>query len=187
MNNQNLIICDHKILDNIFYELKDFLNFDVTMKSKSEILGIMPNDNNNYIVLTMQLMPSVDNQFLLEKLPFKFFKLLEKINIMFLKQKFNEQSNIKITDYVLNLNSREIISKNKKLRLTEKEITIILFLSNNGNEVSVMDLQTKVWGYQKELETHTVETHIHRLRKKMFENFGDNKFITSKKNGYQIN
>ena len=53
--------------------------------------------------------------------------------------------------------------------------------------MSVSELQEKVWGYQKELETHTVETHIHRLRKKISNTFSDNNFIISNKNGYQIN
>ena len=72
------------------------------------------------------------------------------------------------------------------MRLTEKEITTILYLYNSNDEVTVEELQNKVWNYQKELETHTVETHIHRLRKKIQQMFNDNDFIISKKNGYQI-
>ena len=75
----------------------------------------------------------------------------------------------------------------KKLKLTEKEIDTILYLSKNGRSISVGELQKEVWGYQSELETHTVETHVHRLRKKIKEKFNDNNLIVSTKDGYQIN
>ena len=73
-----------------------------------------------------------------------------------------------------------------KLKLTEKEINSILYLFKIGNEVKIQELQTEVWGYQSQLETHTVETHIYRLRKKIAKTFNDQDFITSKKNGYKI-
>jgi len=187
MNNQNLIIYDHKILYDIFYELKNYLSFEVIFMSKEEIAKSLLSNEKNYIILTTKDIPSVSNFILLENLPSNFFKLIERINIMFLKQKYNDQSNIKVKNYEINLNSREISSNDIKLKLTEKEINIILYLMKNKGEVSVKNLQSQVWGYQKDLETHTVETHIHRLRKKILNNFKDNNFIKSKKNGYQIN
>jgi DNA-binding response OmpR family regulator len=84
------------------------------------------------------------------------------------------------------LNSREIISEYKKLKLTEKEVDIIIHLSKNKEPVSVNELQKKVWSYQSDIETHTVETHIYRLRKKIFNTFDNSNFIISKKNGYQV-
>ena len=71
--------------------------------------------------------------------------------------------------------------------MTEKEINTIIFLSKSNKPVSVDELQKKVWSYQSDIETHTVETHIYRLRKKILNTFNDNEFIISKKNGYQIN
>ena len=186
MNNQNLIIYEHKILYDIFYELKDYLNFEVIRMSKEKTVESLSNKEKNYIILTTKDIPSASNLILLENLPYNFFKLVERINIMFLKQKYNDQSNIKVKNYEINLNSREISSNDIKLKLTEKEINTILYLMKNKGEVSVKNLQSQVWGYQKDLETHTVETHIHRLRKKILNNFKDNKFIKSKKNGYQI-
>ena len=79
-----------------------------------------------------------------------------------------------------------MILENQKLKLTEKEIDTIIFLSKNEVPIRVDELQEKVWGYQSKLETHTVETHIHRLRKKIKEKFFDDNLIISKKNGYQI-
>ena len=96
------------------------------------------------------------------------------------------ESEINIGDYKINLNSRELLSIKDKIKLTEKESTIILYLSKSNKPISIEELQSKVWGYQSELETHTVETHIYRLRKKIFKVFNDESFIISKKNGYQI-
>ena len=73
-----------------------------------------------------------------------------------------------------------------KLKLTEKEINTINYLSKSSQPVSINELQEKVWSYQSDIETHTVETHIYRLRKKILNTFDDNEFIISKKNGYQI-
>jgi DNA-binding response OmpR family regulator len=79
-----------------------------------------------------------------------------------------------------------LIEENVKLKLTEKESNIILFLYNSKNPVTINQLQSEVWGYNSKLDTHTVETHVYRLRKKLLKNFNDNSFIQSKKNGYQI-
>ena len=73
-----------------------------------------------------------------------------------------------------------------RLKLTEKEINTITYLSKSNKPVSIDELQEKVWSYQSDMETHTVETHIYRLRKKILSSFNDNEFIVSKKNGYQI-
>ena len=77
--------------------------------------------------------------------------------------------------------------ENQKLKLTEKEISSIMYLFKATKSVNVQELQAKVWKYQSQLETHTVETHIYRLRKKILKVFGDNNFIMSNKNGYEIN
>ena len=79
-----------------------------------------------------------------------------------------------------------IFLDDQRLKLTEKEINTIIYLSKKKKPVSVQELQEKVWAYQSKLETHTVETHIHRLRKKFKEKFLDDKLIISKDNGYQI-
>ena len=92
-----------------------------------------------------------------------------------------------IGPYRLNINSRKI-SKNKKIiDLTEREMNLILFLKKSSLPVKIDKLQKEVWGYSSELETHTVETHIYRLRKKIKEEFADENFIISEKKGYSIN
>jgi len=127
------------------------------------------------------------NKFLvLDNLPINIFKLVEKINIELLKIRFNSQAEIKIKNYHINLNSREMFLENTKLKLTEKEINTIIYLSKLNKPVSINELQEKVWDYQSDTETHTVETHIYRLRKKILNIFNDNEFINSEKNGYLI-
>ena len=111
---------------------------------------------------------------------------LKKINIEFLKIQFNSQSEVKVNNYIINLNSREMLANNIKLKLTEKEINTITYLSKSEKPVSIDELQEKVWSYQSDIETHTVETHIYRLRKKILNTFNDKDFIISEKNGYQI-
>ena len=91
-----------------------------------------------------------------------------------------------VGNYILNLNSREMSFEDKKLKLTEKEIDTIVYLFKVASSVKIQELQLNVWGYQSQLETHTVETHIYRLRKKILKIFGDENFIISKKDGYEI-
>ena len=187
MNNQNLLIYDSNTLYKIFEELKESLNFKIVNIQKNQLNIINFSDFDNYLVLTLQKDIKIKNQFLLNDYPIKFSNLLEKINVEFLKQKFNEQSSIDIGSYKININSREIVLEKNKLKLTEKEIDTIIYLSKKVGSVSISELQKEVWGYQSELETHTVETHIHRLRKKIKEKFNDNNLIVSTKDGYQIN
>ena len=140
----------------------------------------------NNLILSNKKYFDISNQFILEDIPINIFKLVEKINIEFLKIQFNSQAQVKVGNYTVDLNSREILKSNTKLKLTEKEINTITYLSKLNEPVSIEELQEKVWSYQSDIETHTVETHIYRLRKKILNTFNDNKFILSKKNGYQI-
>ncbi len=109
------------------------------------------------------------------------------LNIQLIKQKYIDQSKIEINKYNLDLNSREIRKNEKKLKLTEREIDIILYLNENKNPQNIEILQKKVWGHVSDLETHTVETHVYRLRKKIKDIFGDDNFIISLDSGYKIN
>ena len=110
----------------------------------------------------------------------------ENLNIKFLKQQFAEQSKVIINNYIIDINAREMSLKNIKLKLTEKEVNTIIYLSTKNKPISINELQTKVWDYHSDIETHTVETHIYRLRKKISKSFLDDNFIISKNDGYQI-
>ena len=127
-----------------------------------------------------------NDQIILNNLPSKLDKIIEKINLAILKKNFASKSNIKIGEYSLDFNSREIFLQKKKLKLTEQEIKIIIYLEKINEPVKVDKLQKDIWGYSEDLETHTVETHIHRLRKKFENFFNDKKIILSTKQGYRL-
>ena len=183
---QNLIIYKFYSLYQIFDELKLNLNFKINFVDNKDYLNKIILDFDNYLILSNQKYPEFFNQFHLNNLPINISKLLEIINIEFLKLKFHSQSEVKINNYTINLNSREILADKLKLKLTEKEIDTIIYLSKSQNPVSIRELQEKVWQYHNIIDTHTVETHIYRLRKKFLKTFNDVEFIVSKKNGYEI-
>ncbi len=184
MNNQNLIIYEFDELYKILIEIKKDINLNLKKASKNDILEL--NSQSNCLIFTKNKISNLDNQIIFDKFPISILKLLEKINIEFLKKNFNKQSEIIVGIYKFNLNSREMFYKNVNLKLTEKEINSIIYLSKSGKAVKIQELQSKVWGYNSELETHTVETHIYRLRKKISKVFNDENFIISNKNGYEI-
>ena len=186
MNNQNLLIYDLDVLYKIFEELKESLTFKIVNIPKNKIKNINFDEFSNYLILSPHDNINLENQIIFNNFPVKLSKLLERINIEFLKLKFSNQSNINIGSYKIDINSRVISSNSIKLKLTEKEIDTIIYLTKNNKSTTVNVLQKEVWGYQTELETHTVETHIHRLRKKIKEKFKDNNLIISTKDGYKI-
>jgi len=186
MSTQNLIIYKFISLYDILEELSSDLNFNISLIEDENYLNQEIKNYNNYLVLSKKRYPNINNQFVLENKPIQIFKLIEKINIKFLKIKFNNQSQVKVKKYTIDLNSREMLIQDVKLKLTEKEINTITYLSNSNKPVGIEELQKMVWSYQSDIETHTVETHIYRLRKKILNTFNDNEFIISKKNGYQI-
>jgi len=186
VSSQNIIIYKFAGLYQILEELGADLTFKIAFEDREDFLNERVKNLNNYIIISNKKYSDIRNQFVLDNLPINLFKLIEKINIEFLKLQFNSQSEVKVNNYTIDLNSREMLSKNTKLKLTEKEINTIVYLSKSENPVSVEELQEKVWSYQSDIETHTVETHIYRLRKKILKTFNDNNFIISEKNGYQI-
>ena len=186
MNSKILIIYEYQILFEILNEIKDCLNFQVIQSKQDDYNKLRLDPKINYLVISKNKTSNLSNNLFLENIPIKIEKLLEIININFLKNKFNNQSNIKIGKYNLDLNSRKITFKGKNLDLTERETSLIIFIKDKTN-VSVKELQKNVWEYSSSLETHTVETHIYRLRKKMKDIFGDDNFIINSRKGYSIN
>ena len=184
-------------LYNILNEIKNILPFDIRNYSNKEEFFLDLNKNNNLNQTTIitnskenfnSNISKIDmrNVLVFDKLPMQFSKIIDQINIQLIKQKYDFQSKINIKSYNLNLNSR-IISKNKKnLKLTEREIDIIIFLNKQNRPKTIEILQNEIWNYSSNLETHTVETHIYRLRKKIKDQFNDQNFIISYKDGYSI-
>ena len=186
MSTQNLIIYKFNLLYHILEELGLELNFKITNVDSENSLKENVKNSNNHLIISNKKYSNISNQIVLDGTPINILKLVEKINIEFLKTQFNNQSKVKVKNYIIDLNSREMAINNNKLRLTEKEINTIIYLSKSNKPVSINKLQQNVWSYQSEIETHTVETHIYRLRKKILKIFNDNDFIISEKHGYQI-
>ena len=186
-------IIDFPVLYNVLFEVKDFLNFEVVnYENENVFLEKIEKENSikNYTIVTKKFLnnKNIDQKSIiyLDNTPINFISLIDKINTNFLKQRFSFQSNINIKNYTLNLNSRVISRNENELKLTEREIEIILFLNDKKKPQNVNILQKEVWSYVTDLETHTVETHIYRLRKKIGDKFNDNNFIVSSKEGYLI-
>ena len=185
MKVQNLIIYESKVVFDILNELKEELNCNLLLKTKQDLLKTDNLENN--LILSESPIDNLDNQILISDFPIKIKKLIEKINLSFFKKNFNLQSEVEIGSYKINLNSRVLSFQNKKFDLTEKETLMIIYLKNKDHPCSVHELQESVWKQSTDLETHTVETHIYRLRKKIKDKFQDEKFILSSKKGYKIN
>jgi len=186
MNSKTLIIYQNQILFNILNELFSE-KFRIFFLEKKEYENFDFNNIYDYLIIVDADDYGFKNQLVINTFPLKIKNILELINVTFLKKNFKKQSEIKIGPYTLNLNSREINYEDKKLFLTERESNLIIFLKNSLKPINISELQDKVWGYSSSLETHTVETHIYRLRKKFKETFDDEKFIISTENGYLIN
>tara|TARA_X000001036_G_scaffold430293_1_gene462734 strand:+ start:643 stop:1206 length:564 start_codon:yes stop_codon:yes gene_type:complete len=186
MIKQNLIIYKFNSLYHILEELDLDLNFKITFADTKDSLKNKTINHNNSLIISNSKYADIGNHFVLKNTPINIFKLIEKVNIEFLKLQFNNQSEMKINNYTIDINSREMIINNTRLKLTEKEINTITYLSKSKKPVSIDELQAEVWSYHSDIETHTVETHIYRLRKKISNTFNDKDFIISKKNGYQI-
>ena len=198
MTKQFINIVEFTTLYDIFDEIKSILSFKIiNFPNTKEFLHLDKNQNlENFNSITVsknnnhQLLSSnkIDNKnlILLEVSPIKIVQLLDRINIHLIKKKYDFQSQLNIKSYTLNLNSRIISSQKENLKLTEREIDIILFLNEKKTPQTISSLQNEVWRYSNILETHTVETHIYRLRKKIKDKFDDDKFIISTENGYLI-
>ena len=207
MFKHNIIITEFDALYQILFEINDYSKFNLNKTNLKDInkvdltssiilskfiykdeLILRKKISPNKIIFLLENSKSVQNinNYKYIFIPFNINNFIEKINVQLLKKKFNDQSFIKISSYILNLNSRIISNDVGNLKLTEKEINIILFLEKNKKPQKVSVLENEVWSYASELETHTVETHIYRLRKKIFNKFKDNNFILSKEDGYLI-
>ena len=191
MIHQNVFIVNFNSLYEILEEIKENLSFKIIRyendykKSNFDTkTSLFISKSNPKSLLSKNL--SEKNFLEFNNIPLPLNKLVELINIQLIKLKYNNQSKIKIKDYEVNLNSKFFFKNDLSLKLTEKEIEIILYLNASQEKHNVIDLQKNIWGYSQNMETHTVETHIYRLRKKISNLFKDEKFILSHKNGYFI-
>jgi hypothetical protein len=198
MSEQFIYIVDFPNLHNILSEVKNLFNFKIKNFTSFKIFleadeCTQVNDINSIIIVNKKKQKfllskkTIDkNILIIDELPLRIEKLIYKINIQLIKQHYSIQSKVNVKGYMLDLNKRIIKNQSQELKLTEKEINIILFLLKSEKAQSINNLQESVWKYSRGLETHTVETHIYRMRKKFLEKFNDNNFINSVNNAYKI-
>ena len=212
MNNITLSIFGNKILSEVLNELKLFSKYNIKFYDdiNSCKKGVL--ENNNVLIFFLTQLNEKDykslaeynfplilinkrdhnkNNFISEfveqvDIPFGVLNLEKKIISLLGKYEFNKRSLINFYGYIIDRNERKIKKKNLELQLTEKEINFLILFSQNNEPVSRSFILKNVWNYSSESDTHTIETHIHRLRKKIFEKFGDNNFIKNSEKGYYI-
>ena len=184
MIKQSLIIYSNLILYEILKELENEIKYKIEEISTDKELS--NKEISEYLVITDKKNHKFLNEVQLD-FPCKISKLIEKVNIKFIKLKTKEKASVSVGEFDIDLNARLLNFNSESISLTEKEINLIMFLNNSKNPVSVYKLQKEVWSYKNKIETHTVETHIHRLRKKILKEFKKEDFILSNKSGYYLN
>ena len=190
MNDFTISIIGNKIFFEIINELKLFSKFSIKFYDNHD-LYIKDSNKENQITLFF------DNQLSLKiksegkileniKIPFQILDFEKKITLLIAKNKFKKNSLINLSGYIIDKNERKIKKNDLQLKLSEKEINFLIQFSKNKGPISKNLVLKNVWNYSADSQTHTVETHIHRLRKKILEKFGDDNFIKNNNKGYYI-
>ena len=196
MVNQKLYIINLSTFYDIINELKEHINYELRSfenkeiffdQYKSKIISIensilvVPEGEYNFFIKNIN-----EDQIIKYDPPINIFNFIENLNVRFIQKKYQDQSSINVKDFFLDINSRELKKDKISLKLTERETDMILFLNNSKKPVNVSTLEREIWQHSSDLETHTVETHIYRLRKKIKVKFGNVDLIKSDKDGYSI-
>ena len=119
-------------------------------------------------------------------LPIDINELNRKVVDLNMKKKFSLNSSIQIKNYILDKNEKKLKKNDLSVIVTEKEVQLIELLFNSKKNLKKKIILQEVWKYASDADTHTVETHIYRLRKKIVDKFQDDNFIINTKNGYII-
>ena len=191
-------------------ELKDYLNFELTTTNddpnniiieKYDVLLIHEDYLKDFTLFKKDLLKKTDQLKVLAthslknssiffsnklSLPIYIKDLKQVIENLVVKRSFIKNSSIKIKNYILDKNEKKLIKNKNFISLTEKEIQLLELFLNKTNPLSKNQILENVWKYSSEADTHTVETHIYRLRKKVKSNFSDENFILNDKNGYVL-
>ena len=186
------------------FKIKYYENLDLCVKDaekETQLVVFFVNESNKnffnkikinnfpLILIVKTLIP--ENKFsgeLVEQLsmPFSILDFKKKIVVLNAKNKFKKNSLIHLNGYIIDKNERKIKKDNLELQLSEKEINFLILFTENKEPISKNLLLKNVWNYSTKSETHTVETHIHRLRKKILKKFDDRDFIKNNNKGYYI-
>ena len=166
-NNTNIILFHVDALSD-----KKFKEYILNNKSIKICLG-----NKNYLV---------ENCDASLELPATLKEINSIVENTAAKQKFSVNSSIEVKSYLLNKNEKKLSKSDNHIILTEKEVQLLELFLNNKDPISKDNILSSVWNYASDADTHTVETHVYRLRKKIFDKFEDDKFILNNQDGYYL-
>tara|TARA_B110000438_G_C15735202_1_gene616024 strand:+ start:248 stop:898 length:651 start_codon:yes stop_codon:yes gene_type:complete len=169
-NNEDLLV--------FFEDRENKSSIEILKEFNFPIIFVKENKNNEFL-LTGEFIDYLEK-------PFAILEFKKKVVSLYSKFEFKKRSLIILKQYTLDKNERKIKKSNLSLQLTEKEIYFLLLFSKSQNPIPKDEILKTVWNYSMESDTHTVETHIHRLRKKILEKFGDDNFIKNNDKGYYI-
>ena len=201
MHQFNVLILGPPSFSTTLNELKPFLKFNsVKEKNSSDIDVILfheaalknkenkkiINNSNSLKICASNTKNSLNNYDAFLKIPSTLKEINFAVENAAAKKVFNKNSSIKIKKYLLNKNEKKLSKNENEIILTEKEIQLLELFLNNKKPISKNKILSSVWNYSSDADTHTVETHIYRLRKKISDKFSDEKFIVNTKNGYSL-
>jgi DNA-binding response OmpR family regulator len=207
--NSKLLIFGSKNFNNSINEVKEYLNFSLSFsdfKTKtylidSSISAIIV-DSQALDLVNLSEINKIHNKpiLLLETLvnnkklnyndkillPTSLDDLTNRITNIITAFKFSNNSALKINKYILDKNEKKLIKENNYISITEREVQLIELLFNEKKPLTKNFILKKIWNYSDNADTHTVETHVYRLRKKIYNKFNDEKFILNLDKGYTI-
>ena len=177
-----------ELQEHVGYEISKFDNKEIFLgKYKNKIIST---ENSILVVHEKEydfFAKNINEDQIIEfKPPVNIFTFVENLNVKFIQKRYQDQSNVSVKDFSLDINSRVLKKDKLSLKLTERETEMILCLNDSKKPVNVETLEKEIWQHSSDLETHTVETHIYRLRKKIKAQFGNDDLIKSSKDGYII-
>ena len=212
MNNLTISVFENQIFLEILKELKFFSRYNIKFYSdinyfvenyiqQNQLVVFFANDSNkkklkklnefNLPIIIIGKSIFEKEELIIENIekidmPFSILNFKKKIISLLAKYEFNKSSLINLGDYLIDKNERKIKKNKIELQLTEKEINFLILFSKSSKPIKKSFFLKNVWNYSQESDTHTIETHIHRLRKKIFEKFKDSNFIKNSDKGYYI-
>tara|TARA_B100001059_G_scaffold3367_1_gene2744 strand:- start:1014 stop:1619 length:606 start_codon:yes stop_codon:yes gene_type:complete len=201
MHNLNVKIIGPSSFVSTLNELKVFLKFNPILNNTNEDPNIILfhidvlkdkklkeyiNNNSFLKICAGSKKDLTDNYDACLELPATLQEINTIIENTAVKSKFNKNSSIAIKSYFLNKNEKKLFKSDSFIILTEKEIQLLELLLNIQKPIPKDNILSSVWNYSSDADTHTVETHIYRLRKKITDKFGDENFILNNKSGYYL-
>jgi DNA-binding response OmpR family regulator len=187
--NFSLVFYDKNTFSELSIGIIDLLFVDAEVCKNTDILSIINKIKDKPLLLLKGSSDTSVNKLICDDLcilPLSLADISNKVINLITVKKFNQNSSVKINEYIIDKNERKLKKKNLSITITEREIQLIELLFREKKPLSKKNILKRVWKYADAADTHTVETHIYRLRKKIFSKFKDENFIINSKDGYSI-